>query len=273
MGERTWTRGGLLRDTAARQNMIAAAKKEADNECGQCRLAIGQCSCNGGAQRQGTVMLAVQQPTTGVAGDRFPGVLIPGGAVNSGQGALVADAGGWVVVPPVGPGGYPKSLCDSFGVPTGWSRAMREVMMMGKQEPYVDSAYDWANMDTLYSDITTVGPGATVTIPTSPEIGTFAAFYYNVLAVDPTTQVQQVDWRVTRPSVTGCPVPCSNPGPILAQFVQRVPEACCGIPLTAFMDERSRNVPLNTPFTNNQAAGDLLVQIEVRGYCCSSRIC
>lgn len=272
-------RGQMLKDEAERRAMMTRARTSAAEECTQCRLAIGQCSCNGGGAttQQRVSVIAAVQPTTTVADSRFSGVVAPGGAVNSGHGLSVeADgAGGWVVVPDVRPGGYPARLCDRMGQPVGWGRAMREVMMRGYQEPYVDPGYDMANMDTLYSDIVTATPGVPITIPTSPEVGTFAAFYYSVVAVDPATQVSQVDWRITRPSVIGCPTPCANPGPILAQFVMRAQDnGCCpGIPMTAFLDERTRNVPLSTPFTNNQAAGDLLVQIEVRGYCCSDRIC
>lgn len=273
MTARNLNRGQLLQRESDRRasmrNGLAIGDRSVDdnvaNACGQCRLAIGQCSCSGGGASR--VMLATSNPR---------------GIPQGGGGTLVADlgpttpppdAGGWTVIPPVGRGCYPLKLCNDHGVPTGWSRAMGEVMAMGKQEPYIDTAYDWANMDVLYSDLITATPGVAVNVDVSPEQGTFAMFYYSLVAVDPTTQVSQVDWRITRPSVPGCPSPCNTPGPILSQFVSNNPESCCGIPLTAFLDKRNENVPLRTPFTNNQAAGDLLVQMQVRGYCCSTRIC
>lgn len=268
---RNLQRGGALRAESDRrrgmmQSASAAVQQLDAGSCGQCRLAIGQCSCAGGSR----VMMASANPR---------------GIPQGGGGSLVADLGGpptqcpagWTCVPPVANGCYPRSICDNLGSPVGWSRAMMEVMAQGKQEPYTDSHYDFANMDILYSDLTlaasTIAAGVTGNIDVSPEQGTFAAFYYRVVGVDPTTQVSQVDWRVTRPSVVGCPSPCNTPGPVLSQFVQVAQESCCGIPVAAFLDKRSESSPLRFTITNNQAAGDLLFQVEVRGYCCSTRVC
>lgn len=266
MGLRNLQRGQLLQAEAARRATmnqgIALGGASDEPSCNQCRLVIGQCSCNG------NVSMASANPRGIPQGGGGNLVGYPQTAV-----AVPDNAGGWTVVPPVADGCFPRKLCDTYGRPMGWGRAMAEVMARGKAEPYVDPIYDFANMDVLYSEFITALPGVAINIDVSPEQGTFAGFYYSVVAVDPTTQVEQVDWQIVRPAVVGCPSPCSTAGPILPSFVRRSPDGCCGIPLSAFLDRRSETVPLRASFLNNQAAGNLLVQMEVRGYCCSTRIC
>jgi len=262
----------MVRDEGNRRVMMLAAESAAANECTQCKLAIGQCGCNGGPRMPGSMAASMPlMPSTGIADSRFPGVMAGVGVNEAAASGLSAQ--GWTVVPPVARGGYPRTLCDQYGQPVGWSRAMREVMAAGKMEPYQDPGYDFTNMDVIYSVPLDVLPGVSTNVDLSPEIGTFALFYYRIVALDPTTRVEQVDWEVSRPQVPGCPVPCSTSGQILSPFVRTSPENMCGIPLTAFLDERVRNVPLRTAFLNTQAAGNLTVQIEGRGYCCSERIC
>lgn len=248
--------------------MMESAQEAVNAEiCKQHKIAIGQCGCGGGSRTVAMVMAPTTQPADGRVIQTVPAQI----ATNPFD---PGNAGGWVAIPPISRGGYPQRLCDAYGQPVGWNRAMREVMAQGKQEPYLDPAYDWANMDVIYSAVITATPGVAVDVDLSPEIGTFALFYYRIVALDPTTQVEQVDWRLAaRPQVPGCPIPCSSGGVILSPFVRASPEACCGIPLSAFLDERTRNVPLRASFLNTQAAGNLDVQIEGRGYCCSDRIC
>ncbi len=256
IGGRVLQRGQVLRQNQQRtQARVQVAGGCQNGDC----IAIGQCSCAGG-------------PTLFASS----GVPIPGGGMNG--------AGDYVANPPGGPGNggfptctpgcYPRSACDPDGrfMFDSYSQQLRRSRM--RKLPYTDPYFDSIWMDTIYSAVTTVAAGASVDIPLQPTAGTFALFYWDIVAVDPTTQVSQVDWRAGQPRVEGCPVPCgSGDVEALSQFVQKVPEACCGLPLIAWLDRPSEDTPLNVPFTNNQAAGDLLVQVRGRGYCCSTRIC
>jgi hypothetical protein len=221
--------------------------------CGECGLKIGQCSCSNGSAR---------------AFASAPGA---GGGMGGGSGNYVATP---FDVPTPGPGCYPRSACDrdSRFVTRTYAEVLRDSRMA--KAPYMDPYYDSIYMDELVSEPTTLPAAVTTNIEVTPQFGTFAAFYYEIVVVDPNTQVQQVDWRSARPRVEGCPVPCGSGDTLsLAQLVQKVPEACCGNPLVAWLDESARNVPLIVPVANNQAAGDLLGQVRLRGYCCSNRVC
>lgn len=243
----------LQRGALVRSNVVTKAC------CGECGLQIGQCGCNGAVSY-------ASAPDTGA----------PGGLGQYGLGG----AGGFMATPgdgppPCNPGCFPRSACDvrsGLFLYQSYSEQLRASRM--RKMPYADPYYDSIHMDTIFSAVTTVGPGVSVDIPLFPTAGTFALFYYEIVAVEPLTQVQQVDWRAGQPRVEGCPVPCGT-GDVeaLSQFVMKVPEACCGTPLAAWLDRESENTPLVTPFTNNQAAGDLLVQIRGRGYCCNTRVC
>lgn len=258
IGNRNLQRGAMLRGAAAQrpQSQVTIA---ACGECGkpgqrrQDGVVIAQCSCGTGAARA----FAAAPPSS---------VPTPGGMPGNYSANPFPD--------PM-PGCYPRSLCDprtNVLQSSNFASMLRASRM--QQAPYVDPWYDWVWMDEILSDVTTVGAGLTVNVELQPEAGTFALFYYDIIAVDPTTQVQQVDWRAARPRIEGCPVPCSSgTTAALSQLIMKVPEGCCGQPLVAWIDEESRNTPLITPVTNNQAAGDLSVQIRGRGYCCNLRIC
>jgi hypothetical protein len=236
--------GALLRATSA------AARRSDSSSCRDCGLAIGQCGCGGGS-------LMAMAPDSSAPGNGLGYSANPSG------------------LPPCTPGCYPRSACDRFGNfrQQSFSEAMRNTNWNGRR-PYADPRLDAIEMDTLLSPPTTVAAGATVNIEVTPISGTFVAFYWEIVAVDPATQVQQVDWRAGQPRIEGCPVACGTGDEMaLAQLVQKVPEACCGNPLVAYLDRASEDTPLQIPFTNNQAAGDLLVQVRLRGFCCSTRIC
>lgn len=257
IGHRALRRGEMLRAAASsvespRRTVTVAQNQVQVGECNSCGVpkrmqdgvVIAQCGCGGGSQAFAAATAA-------------------------------GRAGGSGIIPDPMSGCYPRSLCDGR---TGqlrsdnWGAMVRGSRM--QQAPYVDPYYDSVWMDDIWSTPTLVTAGTTVNLTMAPTAGTFALFYYDIVAVDPTTQIAQVDWRAARPRIESCPVPCSTgTNPALAQFVMKVPEACCGKPLVAWLDEVSRNTPLVIPFTNNQAAGDLLVQVGGRGYCCNERIC
>jgi hypothetical protein len=253
IGHRQLKRGEMLRAAAPVQ------KPQTTVQIGDC----GNCTdCGVPNKIQNGVVIA--QCGCGVGGSRAFAA-----AASAGHGS------GGAMVPDPMTGCYPRSICDNRTMAfksESWGAMLRNSRM--NQTPYVDPFYDSVWMDEIWSTPTTVGPGLTVNLTLAPTAGTFALFYYDILAVDTTTQVAQVDWRAARPRIESCPVPCSTgTSAALAQFVMKVPEACCGKPLVAWLDEVSRNTPLVIPFTNNQAAGDLLVQVGGRGYCCNERIC
>lgn len=245
IGNRSLRRGAMLQGgnfgkSAPRVNIGAA--------CGECGVAIGQCSCSA------MPTAAAYAPPSDLPSNLPPNIYTPA------------------------PGCFPAAACDSRGMfrTSTFSEALRNSRM--RQAPYVDPAYDSMFMDTIVSDLaaasSTVAAGASGTVELLPVAGTFALFYWEIVAVDPTTQVQQVDWRAGTPRVEGCPVPCgAGDRMMLPAFIQKVPEACCGQPLVAWLDRPSEDTPLQVPVQNNQAAGDLLFQVRGRGYCCSTRIC
>jgi hypothetical protein len=224
--------------------------------CGDCGLQVGACGCNGSA------------PTM------YASSGVPNGAPLGGT--VVANPGGGdIYIPPPGAGCFPQRMCDRDGrfAYQTYREIMRRESRM-KRAPYADPWLDLVEMDTLYSAPTTIAAGATTNVEVQPTAGTFAVYYWDIVVVDPTTQVQQVDWRAGQPRIEGCPIPCvGTDQPALAQFVMKVPENCCGQPLVAWIDRASEDLPLQIPVTNNQASGDILAQVRVRGYCCSTRIC
>lgn len=237
--------------------------------CTRTGIAIGSCGCGGGGGAHGGDRIIYVGPDGRVIS---PGMVVNNAAMPPVVAATLPPnvAGDWTVDQCPDRGCYPRSMFNDGRPGALFSRAMAEHHW--RPEPYTDPLYDEANMDPLYSDITIVAAGATVDILVSPEQGTFAAYYYNVVVTDPVTGVSQVDWVIGQPNVQGCPVACNVNGPILSQWVQKIPEACCGAKFRAFLDKESENSPLVIPFTN-ESLGDQRVQIRVKGYCCSTKVC
>lgn len=146
----------------------------------------------------------------------------------------------------------------------------------GVPEPHTDCSWDYTNMDTLYSNVTAIGAGLTVNVEVEPEAGCFFAFYWRVIVRDPTTGVASVDWAWSRPRVEGCPIACDDLARVIAsQFApvaDPLDQRCCGMPIRAFLQRPSEELPLQVPIINQSAAA-LDAQVEVRGFCCSTRIC
>lgn len=208
---------------------------------------IGACGCNGAGVRGAAVAASV------------------GGAVA----AAAPPARGWVGA----------CSCDAPLFPRGFDQdAYRDALgKLNPQEPYVDMLHDFMTMDVLYSNITTIAPsavGVVTNVNVLPEAGCFLAFYWRIIVRTDGDGLQQVDWRYRRPRIQGCPIECDNlDRDIMGQFAMSTPEACpCGIPLRAFIQRPSENLPLQVPVTNTGAA-DITAQVEVRGFCCSTRIC
>lgn len=267
-----------LADAQPRRPPIVAAMlaQELCADCGQQQgLAIGGCGCGGGggmAGGNGTLVGTGRGNTMAHAATSAANMATVAAALASNPLATAA----WTELMMPSTGCYPRGACDQRGVMTsGWNRALAEVGW--RSAPYQDVEYDFANMDVLYSEQVTLLPGVATAVNVSPNNGTFAAFYYTIAVVDPTTQMNVVDWTFDQPSVVGCPQPCDVGGGdagILSVFAQRVAESCkCGTPLAAWLDRNSEGSPLETLITNRQAAGNLTAQIQVRGYCCSTKIC
>lgn len=207
------------------------------------------------------------------------GIRIGGCGCGGVRGAAVASSVGGSIVAAAPPanGWIGACSCDAPNFPRGFDkRAYQQALAdMNPQEPYVDMMHDFMTMDVLYSNVTTVGAGATVNVPVLPEAGCFLAFYWRIIVRTSGDGLQQVDWTYRRPRIQGCPIECDNlDRDIMGQFAMSTPEACpCGIPLRAFIQRPSENLPLIVPVTNTSLAADLTAQLEVRGFCCSTRIC
>lgn len=247
-----------LTGMALRRNASLPSPKSA--RCVECGFRVGSCGCGGG-----------------VPSGRVP--VVPRTATGGGNG--MAGSGNFQANPlPTNDGGrdgwWNHCSCDPGCFPNGFDQgayrsALRDV---APSAPYADPMMDFVNMDTLYSDITTVAAAATVNVEVEPEAGCFLAFYYRIIVRTDADGMQQVDWTYRKPRVSGCPVACDNiDRNIMGQFAMSVPEACpCGIPLRAFLQRPSENLPLIVPVTNGGAAA-ITAQVEVRGFCCSTRIC
>lgn len=243
--------------TLARRGQITTMADLARSE--QQRVKIGQCGGCGGNRYQGC--------SCDVCG-------IAGGVVQGGVAAAYAPGSGpgrhWGFGFAASPGCFPNGYNDKAA---GSALAMEYPNMA---EPYKDPWQDCINMDTLYSPVTSVGAATTVNVTVQPEAGCFLAFYYRLVVRDPVTGIQSVDWTYRRPRIQGCPIACDNiDRDIMGQFGMTVPEAgpcCCGLPLRAFIQRAAEALPLIVPVTNTSAAA-LDAQVEVRGFCCSTRIC
>lgn len=248
MARRDLARGAMLGGSGPSQMKVTIAA------CGACGsttdgIAIGSCGCGGGSP-------------TSMAYGGGSNIPLPGGNFTSNPGGPMPPGND---VWDCNPGCYPRGYTQ-----TRYMDALRGNLM---SRPGWNPYFDWLTMNSLYSAVVTALPGVPVDIDIAPANGTFAAFYWEIVAIDPATGVQSVDWQVQTPTVVGCPVDCETTEPILAPLVIKVPEACCGNPFAAWLDRASENVPLRVTFTNNQAAGNLSVQVRLRGICCSTRIC
>lgn len=247
----------------ARKRAEFFAGKGAAIECpnGVCGAVVGGCGCTGGKVGQSTGV-----PT----GNGFT----PGGmgyvANPSGPGRDPSDD--WWnncrLGAPCFPAGYTEAR---------WRKVLSQLRseeLAGRRAPYLDMVADYMELDTLYSDITTVAPTITANIPVQPEAGQFLVAYYRIIARTAGDGLQQFDYTTRKPRISGCPVPCDNlDRNIMSQFTTHTPETCpCGIPLLAWIQRAGEVIPLQVPVTNG-AAVDLTFQVEVRGFCCDQRIC
>lgn len=224
--------------------------------CGACGISIGSCSCNGGAGYS-------------------PGAMSPAREKWAAEQSAARPAGAdqWGRMLRMTDGCYPRDW-HGAATPTFASVLRGELYQRcGGVEPWSDPTWDWNHMDTVYVT-QSVGALSTASIDVQPVQGTFTMFYYTLIARDRFTGALQDAWTYRQPAVRNCPVQCAqNDVDIPSQFASRMPEGCCGIPKIAFLAKPSDDSPLEIRVTNAQSAGALEFTVEIRGYCCSSKVC
>lgn len=251
---------GLARKRAEYFSGKGASVGAANDDCRTCGAVVGACGCSSARVGQST------------------------GVPMNGNGAF----GSFVATPPgVDPGAsdrwWDNCRLGAPCFPVGYTDArwrkvlsmLRQEELAGRRAPYLSPDLDYMELDTLYSDITTIPAGGAVTnVNVQPEAGQFLVAYYRIIVRTAADGLQQVDYTYRKPRISGCPVPCDNlDRNIMAQFGTHTIETCpCGIPLLAWIQRQGEVIPLQVPLING-AAVDLTAQVEVRGFCCDQRIC
>jgi hypothetical protein len=143
----------------------------------------------------------------------------------------------------------------------------------GRETPYVDPAADCRNLDTIYSArFAGSAGGVEQTIEITPDRGSFLAVYYHIAVWVTATGVPDPNWSYRRPRVDECPVPCDDlDTAIQGVFAAKTTETCCcGVPFIGYLQRSSEDAPLEIPITIPELSTG---QIELRGFCCSTRLC
>lgn len=140
--------------------------------------------------------------------------------------------------------------------------------------PYVDAIRDCLFMNTVASPLTAVGIGATENVDVQPPSGWFDAYYIDVTAyIADGIAVGPNGFNMTIPTVVGCPTNACDTGlPINRAFFDAADACCCGRPFRAIIPNAAQGTPLRTAVTNLGPAA-MTVQVVVRGFCHSTRIC
>lgn len=235
---------GVSRDVATR-NACAA--------CGIIRVA-GSCGCNGGS--------SLPRP-----GDPFftpnPGPMLPPTGIPQPV-PLVRDSG-WL------------GCCEfkAFDRAVNVTRLRQALMQQfgDRRTPYMDVQRDCMDLDVIYSErFAGAAGGGEQEIEITPTRGSFLALYYTIAVWTTATGVATPLWTHERPRVDECPVPCDDlDNEIQGVFSQKVEEACCcGVPFLAYLQRSSEDAPLVVPITIPELATG---QIQLRGFCCSTRLC
>ena len=131
--------------------------------------------------------------------------------------------------------------------------------------PYMDPQADAKNM-TLVVGEATIAAGATTEVQIQPTQGNFDGFYVEIYAVDAANPQSRQRVRVGRFSVGDCPGDCRT----ITVFsdVFEANQACCnGRPLRSSFGRVNNGDELRVDINNPNAAGSVLVQVVVRGYC------
>lgn len=227
--------------------------------CGSCAAAgAPSCVC------QGT-------PSPAVMGGGVP----PGWSVGAGgvliapSGATVDPATGAVTPPPLGaelPAG-PAFNAQMWNQYVANFRNMRCV-------PYEDAVRDGLMMSIVQSDPTTIAAGVTANVDIQALNGWVDGYYLDISARTAAGAALPPEAiSLTPPRNVGCPVPaCTRDVATSGRFFRSDQGCCLGKPYRSILTEQANGTPLRAAVTNHTAA-DAIIQIAVRGFCVSTRVC
>lgn len=189
-------------------------------------------------------------------------------------------------VPPPGPSGAVPMMTDAAmstiaapngnGVPVPTVMVTRTTPLYSRVEPSTDCyappvpPYWDMVRDAMYMTIVageaTIAGGATTDVVVQPTQGWFDGFYVEIYAVDAANPQTRQRVRVGRFFVGDCPGDCRTIS--IFSDVFEANQACCnGRPLRARFSRANDGNDLRVAITNPNAAGNVLVQVLVRGYC------
>jgi hypothetical protein len=131
--------------------------------------------------------------------------------------------------------------------------------------PYWDMVRDAMYM-TIVAGEATIAGGATTEVVIQPTQGWFDGFYVEIYAVDAANPQTRQRVRVGRFFVGDCPGDCRTIS--IFSDVFEANQACCnGRPLRARFSRAADGNDLRVEITNPNAAGNVIAQVLVRGYC------
>lgn len=224
-------------------------------ECGTCKP-MGQQTC-----------VCQATPTPWPRGWPVP----PGWGID-GSGVLIAPGGNGgpaASLPPEGqfPQNFKQSDWNSYlaaGGPGGMFRCI----------PYQDAVRDGLMMAMVQSDATLIAAGATANIDVQALNGWVDGYYLDISARTAAgAALPPESISLTPPRNVGCAVPACTRDVVTSSRFYRATEDCClGRPFRSILTETQNGTPLRAAVTNHTAA-DAIVQIVVRGFCISTRVC
>lgn len=172
-------------------------------------------------------------------------------------------------IPPAG-GRYPTIPIQVVGGDA--PRQISQVSPMGTETAFTPPVLPYQDMvrDAMYMTIVageaTIAGGATTEVVIQPTQGWFDGFYVEIYSVDAANPQTRQRVRVGRFFVGDCPGDCRT----IAVFsdVFEANQACCnGRPLRARFSRAADGNDLRVEITNPNAAGSVITQVLVRGYC------
>lgn len=191
---------------------------------------------------------------------------------GGGAGCVRGAPGGGVYMPTLPPEGqfpanFKQSDWDAYkaaGGPQGLYGCV----------PYQDAARDGLLMSMVQSDPTTIAAGVTTNIDVQALNGWVDGYYLDIsvrTAAGAALPPEAIS--LTPPRNVGCPVPaCTRDVATSGRFFRSDQGCCLGKPYRSILTEQANGTPLRAAVTNHTAA-DAIVQITVRGFCVSTRVC
>lgn len=136
-------------------------------------------------------------------------------------------------------------------------------------KPYADVQADARCMVPVVGEATIAG-GATTDVIVQPSKGCFEGFYIDIFAVDAANPQSPQRVRVHRMFVSDCPQDCRTISMFSDFFSSQNTGCCLGKALRASFGREPNAENLHVEITNPNAAGSVLVQVVVWGYCVKS---